>query len=99
MKCDCARGVKVYLSAALLVSIALLVPSVLRAQEITGVLTGTATEPSGAVVPGAQVTATSVLQAATWPTQPRGRSEKEPQSLKSTNAALPQARYSFIIRI
>lgn len=69
MKCDCARAVEVYLSAALLVSIALLVPTVLRAQEITGAVTGTVTDPSGAVVPDAQVTANNLLQGTTWPTE------------------------------
>jgi hypothetical protein len=61
--------VEVYLSAALLVSVALLVPPAVRAQEITGAVTGTVTDPSGAVVPGAQVTATNVLQGTTWPTE------------------------------
>lgn len=69
MKCDCARAVQVYLRAALLVSIALLASSALLGQEITGAITGTVTDPSGAVVPGAQVTASNLLQGTTWSTQ------------------------------
>jgi hypothetical protein len=39
------------------------------AQEITGGITGTVTDPSGAAVPNAKVTATNVQQGTTWPTQ------------------------------
>jgi hypothetical protein len=40
-----------------------------RAQEITGGITGTITDPSGAAIPGAMVIATDVAQGTTWPTQ------------------------------
>lgn len=39
------------------------------AQEITGGITGTVTDPSGAAVPNAEVTATDVRRGAIWPTQ------------------------------
>jgi hypothetical protein len=64
-----ARGINLLL--ALLVSLAIsgMVPTTVQAQEITGAITGTVIDPSGAAVPGAQVTATNVLQGTTWPTQ------------------------------
>ena len=42
------------------------------AQEVTGAITGTVTDPSGAAVPGVQVTATDVLRGTVWPTQTNG---------------------------
>ena len=39
------------------------------AQEVTGAVTGTITDPSGAAVPGAQVIATDVSRGTVWPTQ------------------------------
>jgi hypothetical protein len=39
------------------------------AQEITGGITGTVTDPSGAAVPNAKVTATDVQRGTIWPTQ------------------------------
>jgi carboxypeptidase family protein len=41
----------------------------LRAQEVTAGITGTITDPSGAPIPGAKVTATDVLRGTTWPTE------------------------------
>ena len=43
-----------------------------RAQEVTAAITGTVTDPSGAAIPGAQVTATDVLRGTIWPTQTNG---------------------------
>ena len=40
-----------------------------RAQEITGAISGTMTDPSGAAVPNASVTATDVLTGVAWPTK------------------------------
>lgn len=40
-----------------------------RAQEVTSGITGTVTDPSGAAVPGALVTATDVLRGTLWPTR------------------------------
>jgi hypothetical protein len=68
MKSDYGRSRDVRLLLALAVLVALSVPMALRAQEITGSITGTVTDPSGAVVPGAQVTATNVAQGTNWPT-------------------------------
>src|SRR5438093_3100496 len=44
------------------------VPTV-RGQEVTAGITGTVTDPSGAPIPGAKVTATDVLRGTTWPNQ------------------------------
>lgn len=68
MKSDYGRSRDVRLLLALVVLVALSVPMALRAQEITGSITGTVTDPSGAVVPGAQVTATNVAQGTNWTT-------------------------------
>src|SRR5438876_6014912 len=40
-----------------------------RGQEVTAGITGTVTDPSGAPIPGAKVTATDVLRGTTWPNQ------------------------------
>src|SRR5438094_227407 len=40
-----------------------------RGQEVTAGMTGTITDPSGAPIPEAKVTATDVLRGTTWPTQ------------------------------
>ena len=41
----------------------------LRAQEVTGGITGTITDPSGAAIPNAKVTATDVARGTVYPTQ------------------------------
>ncbi len=46
------------LTRAVIGSIVILIPSVLAAQEVRGVVIGTITDPSGAAVPGAQLTLT-----------------------------------------
>jgi len=43
-----------------------------RGQEVTGAVTGTVTDPSGAAVPGAQITAKDTLRGTVWPTQTNG---------------------------
>lgn len=48
-----------YLATALIVSAILLVPSALFAQDLSGIA-GTVADPSGAVIPGADVTATNI---------------------------------------
>ena len=62
---------KSYLSLGLVFLLALitLIPTVLQAQEITGSITGTVTDSSGAAVPNAKVTATDVQRGTDWPTQ------------------------------
>ena len=46
-----------------------LTPAMLPAQEISGAITGTVTDPSGAVIPKAKVTATDALRGTVWPTE------------------------------
>ncbi|MGI8469356.1 MAG: carboxypeptidase regulatory-like domain-containing protein, partial [Pyrinomonadaceae bacterium] len=48
-----------FLTAAIAFCFALLLPASIRAQQITATLSGTISDPQGAVVPGATVTATS----------------------------------------
>lgn len=58
------------LGLAILIIAALgIVPQRGWAQEITGGITGTVTDPSGAAVPNARVTATDVQRGTIWPTQ------------------------------
>jgi hypothetical protein len=65
------RTSKSYLSLGLVVLFALvaMIPIALQAQEITGGITGTVTDPSGAAVPNAKVTATDTQRGTVWPTQ------------------------------
>lgn len=71
MKCMHSGAWKSYLSLGVVVLFALvaMMPTALKAQEITAGITGTITDPSGAAVPNANVTATNVAQHAVWPTQ------------------------------
>lgn len=46
-----------------------IVPRPVTAQEVTGAITGTVRDPSGAVVPNASVTATNVQMGTAWPTK------------------------------
>jgi Carboxypeptidase regulatory-like domain len=50
---------KLFSTAVLLVSIALLQPYAMQAQQTLGGITGTVVDPSGSSVPGAEVKATS----------------------------------------
>ncbi|MGH9449164.1 MAG: carboxypeptidase regulatory-like domain-containing protein [Terriglobia bacterium] len=54
---------------ALFAGIVLLTPRMAVTQEITGGITGVVTDPSGAAIPSASVTATNVAQGVVWPTQ------------------------------
>lgn len=59
-----------FLGLLFLLALGLLsVPQFVRGQEVTGGITGTVTDPSGAVVPNANVTATDTHRGTTWPTQ------------------------------
>jgi hypothetical protein len=57
-------GLSAVYCAALLIS-----PRTAQGQETTGAVTGTVTDPSGAAIPNASVTATNVQMGTTWPTQ------------------------------
>jgi outer membrane receptor protein involved in Fe transport len=64
------RRIALYLGLSLAVCATLLLTSrITLAQEVTGGITGTVTDPSGAAVPNATVTATNVQMGTTWPTQ------------------------------
>lgn len=69
-----ARGGKLERVGYLVLSIVffgalLATPRIALTQEITGAITGAVTDPSGAAVPNASVTATNVQMGTTWPTQ------------------------------
>jgi Carboxypeptidase regulatory-like domain/TonB-dependent Receptor Plug Domain len=57
-----------FLITAITVGLIILGGRALRAQEVTGGITGTVTDPSHAVVPNAKVTATDVARGTVWPT-------------------------------
>jgi hypothetical protein len=65
------RSMLVQLLGLLLVllTIVLVIPRVAPGQEVTAGITGTITDPSGAAVAGAKVTAKDVLRGTTWPTE------------------------------
>ena len=68
--------------SAILAAIALavlLAASPLRAQEVTGAISGTITDPSGAPMVGATVTATDVARGTTFPRSEERRVGKECQ--------------------
>ena len=60
--------------AALAISLfsTVLLSTELRAQEVTAAITGKVTDPTGAAVPGAKVTATDTQRGTTWPTVTNG---------------------------
>ncbi len=60
---------KLALRLAMSLAILALIVAPLHAQEITGGIIGTVTDPSGAAVPNANVTATDVRRGTTWPAQ------------------------------
>jgi hypothetical protein len=55
--------------AVMFAALLLTISQPIRAQEITGGITGTITDPSGAALPNASVTATDVQRGTVWPTQ------------------------------
>lgn len=72
MEHQCTRGWgRTFFSGlAVLLALGLLaIPRLSVAQEVTGGITGTVTDPSGAVVPNATVTATDMHRGTVWPTQ------------------------------
>ena len=71
MKAKKSAAWRSHASLGLIVLFALVAttPPVLQAQEITGGITGTVTDPSGAVIPKAKVTATDVQRGTIWPTE------------------------------
>ena len=69
MKKSAAWRSRASLGLIVLIALLAMVPPVLRAQEITGGITGTVTDPSGAVIPKAKVTATDVQRGTTWPAE------------------------------
>jgi hypothetical protein len=56
-------------SLVALFALVAVIPTALQAQEITGGITGTITDQSGAAVPNAMVTATDTQRRTVWPTQ------------------------------
>jgi Carboxypeptidase regulatory-like domain/TonB dependent receptor len=52
--------------------ISFLLPTSIRAQEVTAAMTGRVTDPTGAAVPGAKVTATDTQRGTQWPTVTNG---------------------------
>ncbi len=72
MKSRCNRVWEVVAQVGLSVMLCtafLATASIARAQEITGEIAGTITDPSGAAVPNASVTATDLLTGVAWPTK------------------------------
>lgn len=72
MKREESRFCRTILAMLVLLALAGFIPSMLQAQEITGGITGTVTDPSGAAVPNAKVTAHDVARGTDWPTQTNG---------------------------
>jgi len=56
----------------LLVGFAIFSSTSLKAQEVTAAITGRITDPSGAAIPGAKVTATDTQRGTNWPTVTNG---------------------------
>src|SRR5712692_5038815 len=63
------RLFKGVLWAFVLGAFCLMISQTVRAQEVTAGITGTVTDPSGAPVPDAKVTATDTLRGTAYPTQ------------------------------
>src|SRR5690348_16909665 len=57
---------------AVLFCFAVLLPLQSRAQEVTAAITGRVTDPTGAAVAGAKVTATDTQRGTQWPTTTNG---------------------------
>lgn len=69
MSCDWYRRLSACLTASLVLLISFfLAPSVSRAQEVTASINGVVTDPTGAAVGGAKVTAKDLERGTVWPT-------------------------------
>ncbi len=63
---------RIHAGLLLVCLISFLLPGRIRAQEVTAAITGRVTDPTGAAVPGAKVTATDTQRGTQWPTVSNG---------------------------